>query len=399
MDRSESQRPPAADLPPAKSEQPPDPVTPDPAIAAAVTPERAPSQSRPTTDQYALLPDEADAIEQAHFELLERETTQPVQPLPDTDLHEKDAEAVDVSLSPAASATEPEPISPQHDVAMPAAEPKARPEGFEPAPFSVPAPFEPTAAAASVAPQPVDPPAPLHPLPAVRAWPPLAIDPPHEPAPPPQSSLSAAPLAVPQPEPSALPEPRDWRDLLRRAASVALIAFAGWFVAVLLLIVAYRFINPPFSMLMAQQFLTGTSIDNRWVPIENISPNLSRAVIVAEDGRFCQHFGVDFVETVNALRRSSTAYPRGASTITMQVAKNLFLVPAKSYLRKMVEIPLTFAIELVWPKQRILEVYLNIVEWGPGVFGAEAASRAHFGRPADPGALVLARGPGDPAWP
>ena len=66
----------------------------------------------------------------------------------------------------------------------------------------------------------------------------------------------------------------------------------------------------------------------------------------------------------------------------MQVAKNLFLLPAKSYLRKIVEIPLTFAIEMVWPKRRILEVYLNIVEWGPGIFGAEAASRAHFGRPA-----------------
>ena len=75
-------------------------------------------------------------------------------------------------------------------------------------------------------------------------------------------------------------------------------------------------------------------------------------------------------------------YPRGASTITMQVAKNLFLLPAKSYLRKMVEIPLTFAIELAWPKWRILEVYLNIVEWGPGIFGAEAASQAHFGRSA-----------------
>jgi monofunctional biosynthetic peptidoglycan transglycosylase len=301
---------------------------------------------------------------------------------PDTDLHEKDAEAADVSLSPAASAKEPEPISPQHAVELSAAEPTVRPEGFEPAPFAVPAPFERTAAPASVAPHPVDPPAPDHPQPAVRAWPSLAIDPPLEPAPSPQAPLTA-PFAVSQSEPAAAqPEPRDWRDLLRRAVSVALIAFAGWFVAVLLLIVAYRFINPPFSMLMAQQFLTGTSIDNRWVPIEDISPNLSRAVIVAEDGRFCQHFGVDFVETVNALRRSSTAYPRGASTITMQVAKNLFLVPAKSYLRKMVEIPLTFAIELVWPKQRILEVYLNIVEWGPGVFGAEAASRAHFGRPA-----------------
>ncbi len=175
---------------------------------------------------------------------------------------------------------------------------------------------------------------------------------------------------------------RDWRDLIRRAANVAFLVFVGWFVAVLLLIGVYRFVNPPFSMLMVQQALTGTSIDKQWVPIERISPNLSRAVIVAEDGRFCEHWGIDFVEMAHAVRRASDGYPRGASTITMQVAKNLFLVPTKSYLRKIVEVPLTFAIELAWPKWRILEIYLNIVEWGPGVFGAEAASRAHFGRPA-----------------
>ncbi|WP_229309290.1 monofunctional biosynthetic peptidoglycan transglycosylase [Hyphomicrobium album] len=180
----------------------------------------------------------------------------------------------------------------------------------------------------------------------------------------------------------AAPESRDWRDLIRRAANVAFLVFVGWFVAVLLLIGVYRFVNPPFSMLMMQQALTGTPIDKQWVPIERISPNLSRAVIVAEDGRFCEHWGIDFIEMAHAVRRASDGYPRGASTITMQVAKNLFLVPTKSYLRKIVEVPLTFAIELAWPKWRILEIYLNIVEWGPGVFGAEAASRAHFGRPA-----------------
>ncbi len=178
------------------------------------------------------------------------------------------------------------------------------------------------------------------------------------------------------------PTDRDYRDLFRRGVRVAVLVFCGWLIAVLLLIVAYRFINPPFSMLMAQQFLTGTAIHKQWMPIERISPNLTRAVIVAEDGRFCDHWGVDFIEAANAIRRASDGYPRGASTITMQVAKNLFLVNTKSYLRKMVEIPLTFAIELAWPKWRILEVYLNVVEWGPGVFGAEAASQSHFGRSA-----------------
>jgi monofunctional biosynthetic peptidoglycan transglycosylase len=207
------------------------------------------------------------------------------------------------------------------------------------------------------------------------AWaPPQRREPSFYRAAPQQVVAEAAPLAA--------PERRDWRDLIRRAANVAFLVFVGWFFAVLLLIAAYRFVNPPFSMLMAQQWLTGTSIDKQWVPIERISPNLSRAVIVAEDGRFCDHWGIDFIEMAHAMRRASDGYPRGASTITMQVAKNLFLVPTKSYLRKMVEIPLTFAIELAWPKWRILEIYLNIVEWGPGVFGAEAASRAHFGRPA-----------------
>jgi monofunctional biosynthetic peptidoglycan transglycosylase len=180
----------------------------------------------------------------------------------------------------------------------------------------------------------------------------------------------------------APPPASSWRDLANRAVRAAVLIFVGWFLAVLLLIVAYRFINPPFSMLMAQQFLTGTSINNDWVSIDRISPNLSRAVIASEDSRFCQHWGVDFIEAANAIRRASDGYPRGASTITMQVAKNLFLVPTKSYIRKIVEIPLTFAIEGLWPKRRILEIYLNIVEWGPGIFGAEAASHAHFGRPA-----------------
>jgi len=192
------------------------------------------------------------------------------------------------------------------------------------------------------------------------------------------------PTAAVAPDAAAVRTPagRDWRDLIRRIAHGAFLLFAGWFIAVLVLIVAYRFVNPPFSMLMAQQFLTGTRIQKQWVPLEQISPNLRRAVIVSEDGRFCRHWGVDLIEAANALKRASDGYPRGASTITMQVAKNLFLLPAKSYVRKLIELPLTFAIELAWPKARILEIYLNIVEWGPGIFGAEAASKAHFGRSA-----------------
>ncbi|KWT65783.1 Monofunctional biosynthetic peptidoglycan transglycosylase [Hyphomicrobium sulfonivorans] len=178
------------------------------------------------------------------------------------------------------------------------------------------------------------------------------------------------------------PERRSWKAFAYRVARIGFFVLVGWFAFVLTLVVLYRFVNPPFSMLMAQQWLTGTSIQKQWVPLEQISPNLQRAVVVSEDSRFCQHWGIDLEEMANAIRRSGGGYPRGASTITMQLAKNLFLLPTKSYLRKMVEVPLTVAIELTWPKARILEVYLNVVEWGPGVFGAEAASRTHFKRPA-----------------
>jgi monofunctional biosynthetic peptidoglycan transglycosylase len=279
----------------------------------------------------------------------------------------------------------------------------ATPQVFEPHPFEVPAPphidrlaaaREPVAPVRSLTepevrgplyeaphqPEPEPNPQPAPPLrhDAAAAWsPPPAAR--REPSFDPSASVSH-PIADPGPEPASAG--RDYRDLFRRAVRVGVIGFCGWFIAVLLLIVAFRLINPPFSMLMALQFMTGTPIHKQWVPIERISPNLRRAVIVAEDGRFCQHWGIDFIEAANAIRRASDGYPRGASTITMQVAKNLFLPPAKSYLRKLVEIPLTFAIELAWPKRRILEVYLNIVEWGPGVFGAEAASQAHFGRSA-----------------
>ena len=193
-----------------------------------------------------------------------------------------------------------------------------------------------------------------------------------------------APAAIPAPylPPAAHPQRTRSPDLVVRAGKVAAIVFCAWFCVVLALIALYRFVNPPFSSLMAMQWLGSTSIHQDWVPLEAISPNLIHAVVVSEDGRFCEHWGIDFVEIAEALKRTPHGPPRGASTITMQVAKNLFLWPAKSYVRKVIEVPLTYAIELFWPKRRILEVYLNIAEWGPGIFGAEAASQSHFNRQA-----------------
>lgn len=168
-----------------------------------------------------------------------------------------------------------------------------------------------------------------------------------------------------------------------RVARYAGLAVGAYFGAVLFLILIYRFINPPTTTLIAYQWLTGTQIEQDWVPIEDISPNLLRAVVVSEDWGFCNHYGVDLDAIEKALEQAGEGkIARGASTISMQVIKNLFLSQSKSYLRKAIEIPLTFVAEVVWPKARMLEIYLNIAEWGPGIFGAEAAARHHFNKPA-----------------
>lgn len=136
---------------------------------------------------------------------------------------------------------------------------------------------------------------------------------------------------------------------------------------------------------MVTQRLSGRQIDQRWVPLAHISPNLVRAVIHSEDARFCGHWGIDPIELRAAVRRSQNGQVgavRGASTISMQVVKNLMLWPDQSLARKGLELVITPVMELVWPKRRILEVYLNIAEWGPGIFGAEAAARRHFGKSA-----------------
>lgn len=169
---------------------------------------------------------------------------------------------------------------------------------------------------------------------------------------------------------------QSFRSILR-AARFILMGLIGF---VIFLLVLYRSANPPGSTLMAVDSLSGSEVAQRWVPLNAISPNLTRAVIASEDGRFCQHWGVDWAAIGEAIDRAGIDGPRGASTISMQTAKNLFLWSSRSYLRKALEIPLTYAMELAWSKSRILEIYLNIVEWGPGVYGAEAAARYHFSK-------------------
>ena len=152
-----------------------------------------------------------------------------------------------------------------------------------------------------------------------------------------------------------------------------------------LVLLLFRFVDPPTSALMFTQRLYGTEIDNRWVPLNRVSPNIVRAVILSEDNKFCGHWGVDLGEMRAALEkadREGADALRGASTISQQVAKNVFLWPGRSLVRKVLEITVTVPMELIWPKARIMEVYLNIAEWGPGIFGVEAASRYHFNKSA-----------------
>ena len=130
---------------------------------------------------------------------------------------------------------------------------------------------------------------------------------------------------------------------------------------------------------MIGRWLGGGSVERTYVALNAIAPTLPAAVIASEDSRFCQHKGVDWSALGAVMEDADEGGPnRGASTIAMQVAKNLFLWPGRSYIRKGMEIPIALVIDRVWSKRRMIEIYLNIAEWGDGVFGAEAAAQRHF---------------------
>jgi monofunctional biosynthetic peptidoglycan transglycosylase len=148
----------------------------------------------------------------------------------------------------------------------------------------------------------------------------------------------------------------------------------------LVLALVGRFLPVPITPLMVLRLIEGEGLEHRWVPLAAIAPDLRRAVMTSEDQRFCQHHGFDWVEIDNVLDRGGRM--RGASTISQQTAKNVFLWPGRSYLRKGLEAGLTILIEAFWGKRRIMEVYLNVIEWGHGIYGAEAAARHYFHRPA-----------------
>lgn len=194
----------------------------------------------------------------------------------------------------------------------------------------------------------------------------------------PDTSVLASPSANPDFAGNAAADTGEspMRKLIARALKwlvvIALLPFA------LILIYSVDFVRP-VSTLMLWDLVTLRGYDRQWVEFEDIAPVLVQSVMMSEDGQYCSHYGVDVVQlrgvVEDALDGEST---RGASTIPMQTAKNLFLWNGRSFVRKGLELPLALGADAVWSKKRLMEIYLNIAEWGPGIYGIEAAARHHF---------------------
>lgn len=167
-----------------------------------------------------------------------------------------------------------------------------------------------------------------------------------------------------------------------RVLSIVLWALAVILLAPAVFVLVYRVVPPPITPLMVIRSWEGHPREYQWTPLDRISSQLARAVIAAEDQNFCAHAGFD----VEAIKRAWENYGdadstvRGGSTISQQTAKNAFLWPGRTWVRKGLEAWLTIYVEALWSKRHILEMYLNIAEWGPGIYGAEAAAQYHFGK-------------------
>ncbi|HWP91848.1 MAG TPA: monofunctional biosynthetic peptidoglycan transglycosylase [Thermodesulfobacteriota bacterium] len=177
------------------------------------------------------------------------------------------------------------------------------------------------------------------------------------------------------------------RRLLNRVFISILKLILYFLLITLAWVLIYRFVNPPVTPLMVIRYFQSEtpdrSIHKTWKDYNDISENLALAVIAAEDQKFFEHNGFDIESILEAVEEKRNGKrPRGASTISQQVAKNVFLWPSRTWLRKGLESYFTFLVELLWDKKRILEVYLNVAEMGNGIYGAEAAAQAYFKKPA-----------------
>ncbi|MBU0528805.1 monofunctional biosynthetic peptidoglycan transglycosylase [bacterium] len=166
---------------------------------------------------------------------------------------------------------------------------------------------------------------------------------------------------------------RLWRYIITVFGTIIFVSFA--------LVLPWRWFAPPTTSFIIQgQLHYKSPIHQRWVPLSKISRTIPIAVVAAEDQMFPIHHGFDF-KSISKSFEENRRYRRGASTISQQLAKNLYLWPSRSPIRKALEVYFTVMIEFTWPKHRILEVYLNVVEFGPRVYGVDAASRLFFGKP------------------
>ena len=191
---------------------------------------------------------------------------------------------------------------------------------------------------------------------------------------------------VETPETRSTPAPPRSRSLARRAGKALLALAVGYYIICVALLAAYRFISPPITGLQLQRRVSAMvqrkpyEMEKRFVPYSRLPAHVSRAVVAAEDGRFWRHRGFDIEEMRNAgMEVFEGDIPRGASTITQQLMKNLFGFAGRNPLRKLYDMALTPPAELILGKERILELYLNNVEWGRGVFGIDAGARHHYG--------------------
>jgi monofunctional biosynthetic peptidoglycan transglycosylase len=161
---------------------------------------------------------------------------------------------------------------------------------------------------------------------------------------------------------------RWFKRKLWRGLAVIFLLLLAW-------VLLYRFVPPPGGIYMLQEYRRIGEIQRQWVPMDQIAPVMARSVIAAEDANFCLHWGFDMAEIRKVIESGST---RGASTLSQQTVKNVFLWHGRDWTRKVLESGLTLMVELLWPKRRILEVYLNIAEFDDGVFGVEAAAQHYF---------------------
>lgn len=201
--------------------------------------------------------------------------------------------------------------------------------------------------------------------------------------------------------------PVQWKAQLKKW-SIRIIG--GFFVLTIFWVLCLKFINPPITYLMIKRGFQwqsegkGFKIEKDWLSYDEISNNLKRAALAGEDAHFMTHNGFDTNAIKQALEKNKSGKPlRGGSTISQQVAKNVFLWPERSWLRKGLETYFTFLIEILWSKKRILEVYLNVIEMGQGVYGAEAASHYYYNKSAKSltkkeAALIIAILPNPRQW-